>query len=667
MHRNEALSMRRRLMIVAFVAAVVPLLIAAEPPRVEASEPLPVFNGEEFTDLFDGLDLPGTDPVGVPPSITGDGDADSRIRSIAERRGYRLRPEMVTGGEWIGGEELHGSVADAWESLRIAAARDGVDLELVSGFRSVVDQRGIFRTELDSAGTARIGRPYTLSEIASGDADAAIDSVLRFHSIPGYSKHHTGYAVDVTVQGFDLSDFADTRGFDWISADNYLNAKRHGFVPSYPPGARNQGPVPEPWEYVWVGKRTITCRGEGGFQPAPESADEETTVSPDHQPAREPSRFVPVDGARVFDTRAEGSPHGYLCPGDEIEVQITGVGQVPDAGVSAVVLNVTMTQTSDRGFLTVWPTGASRPNVSSINATRSGQTVPNLVTVPVGHEGQVSFYARSGTHLVADVFGYYEEAETAQAGRLRTVTPHRVADTRTPESPAGFVEPGDVRRIDVLSAGGLSADDVSAVVLNLTATQPTGRGFLTVTPHDRQWGGTSNLNVERAGQTAGNLVIAPVAPDGTVDVAVSAGTGTHLIVDVFGYFTREGQGGDLSSGLFVPLPPMRTFDTRSEWEPSGRIGAGGTVTALVAPPASVPADAAAAVFNLTVTEPSGAGFVTAWPSISDRPEVSNLNVTESGETRGNAAVLAVDDTGRLDVYSHSGAHVVADVFGYYTP
>ena len=91
------------------------------------------------------------------------------------------------------------------------------------------------------------------------------------------------------------------------------------------------------------------------------------------------------------------------------------------------------------------------------------------------------------------------------------------------------------------------------------------------------------------------------------------------------------------------------------------------MTALVAPSAGVPADAAAAVFNLTVTDPSAGGFVTAWPSASDRPEVSNVNVTEAGETRANAAILAVDDTGRLDVFSHTETHVLADVFGYYTP
>lgn len=148
-----------------------------------------------------------------------------------------------------------------------AAAADGHNLVLVSGYRSIDDQRDIFAVELDGEGVARIGRPYTAEEIADGDAEAAIDDVLEFHSIPDYSKHHAGHAIDITAAGEDLSDFADTAAFAWISADNYRNAKLHGFVPSYPPGALDQGPQPERWEYVWVGRRTIETRVMGGRRP----------------------------------------------------------------------------------------------------------------------------------------------------------------------------------------------------------------------------------------------------------------------------------------------------------------------------------------------------------------------------------------------------------------
>ena len=98
---------------------------------------------------------------------------------------------------------------------------------------------------------------YSLVQIANGEADAAINQILNFYSIPGYSKHHTGYAIDIEDSGSGLDGFATTKGFAWISANNYENAKRFGFIPSYPDGATNQGPVPEPWEYVWVGRDNL--------------------------------------------------------------------------------------------------------------------------------------------------------------------------------------------------------------------------------------------------------------------------------------------------------------------------------------------------------------------------------------------------------------------------
>ncbi len=65
--------------------------------------------------------------------------------------------------------------------------------------------------------------------------------------------------------------------------------------------------------------------------------------------------------------------------------------------MGAVVLNVTVTQPTSHGFLTVWPEGAARPTVSNLNFG-AGETIPNLVVVKVGSGGQVDFYnGSSGT------------------------------------------------------------------------------------------------------------------------------------------------------------------------------------------------------------------------------------------------------------------------------
>jgi hypothetical protein len=86
---------------------------------------------------------------------------------------------------------------------------------------------------------------------------------------------------------------------------------------------------------------------------------------------------------------------------------MTGVGPIPSVGVQAVVLNVTVTNTTKPSFLTVWPSGASQSTVSSLNWL-ANQTIPNFVTVGVGSNGQVNFYNHAGAcDIAVDVVGWY--------------------------------------------------------------------------------------------------------------------------------------------------------------------------------------------------------------------------------------------------------------------
>jgi hypothetical protein len=113
-------------------------------------------------------------------------------------------------------------------------------------------------------------------------------------------------------------------------------------------------------------------------------------------------------------------------------LQVDGRGGVPASGVSAVVLNVTVTQPTAGGYLTVWGDQTAQPTASNLNFS-AGQTVPNLVVAPVGADGRVAFFNGSaGTvHLIADVAGYYRAA---------------VADTTAPGPSAYFALVGLLSR-----------------------------------------------------------------------------------------------------------------------------------------------------------------------------------------------------------------------------
>jgi Arylsulfotransferase (ASST) len=136
--------------------------------------------------------------------------------------------------------------------------------------------------------------------------------------------------------------------------------------------------------------------------------------------------FVPVAPARVLDTRSgTGAPKAAVGANATVHLQVLGRGGVPAAGVSAVVLNVTVTRPSRAGVITAWPDGSTRPTASNLNFV-PGQTVPNLVVVQVGANGKVALRNTSAgsTHLVADVAGYHlDPAPTASVDLGPSMSP----------------------------------------------------------------------------------------------------------------------------------------------------------------------------------------------------------------------------------------------------
>ena len=101
-------------------------------------------------------------------------------------------------------------------------------------------------------------RTQFLSKL-EGTSDSAIDAALRWYSLPGTSKHHAGYALDFRYPSGTFGEFRSTPDYAWLAADNFAVPKRHGLIPSYPDGVENQGPNPEPWEFVWVGIGLVHC------------------------------------------------------------------------------------------------------------------------------------------------------------------------------------------------------------------------------------------------------------------------------------------------------------------------------------------------------------------------------------------------------------------------
>jgi alpha-tubulin suppressor-like RCC1 family protein len=381
-----------------------------------------------------------------------------------------------------------------------------------------------------------------------------------------------------------------------------------------------------------------------------------------------PGGFTSVAPSRLLDTRnGTGAPKVAVAKGGVVHLQVAGRGGVPTSGVSAVVLNVTVTAPASGGYVTVYGDVTGRPTASNLNFVKA-QTVPNLVVAPVGPNGKVALYNGStGTvQLIADVSGYYVSGSPAVAGAFGSLAPFRLLDTRIGTgAPKVAVAPGGTVALQVTGRGFVPATGVSAVVLNVTATAPTKPGSLTVYGAGTTRPLANNVNFV-ARQTVPNLVTAQVGTGGKVSLYNGSAGTVHVIADVSGYY-RSGTPG--VAGAFGSLPQPRLLDTRTGLGASKvAVAAGGTVALQVTGRGSVPASGASAVvLNVMAASPTRSGYVTVYSAGANRPTASNLNFV-AAQTTSNMVVVPVGSGGKVVLYNGSTGTVqlIADVSGWFS-
>ena len=115
---------------------------------------------------------------------------------------------------------------------------------------------------------------------------------------------------------------------------------------------------------------------------------------------------------------------------------------------------------------------------------------------------------------------------------------------------------------------------------------------------------------------------------------------------------------------FFTLTPCRAVDTRSG-SPLPLVSTVPRTFSLTS--CGVPMGARAASINVTVTQPTGAGFVRFGPGLCPLPNTSTINFS-AGQTRANNAVAPIDAQGRVKVeaFVQGGGtvHLIIDVNGY---
>ncbi len=128
------------------------------------------------------------------------------------------------------GIKVHKKCAENFQKMQADAKRAGVNLNIVSGYRSCEYQKSVFAKKFIDK---------------SNPSEEEIKSRIRFSAPSGFSEHSTGLAIDINSTS---QNFAKTNEYKWLQA----HAKEYGFEISYPQN-NVQGLGFEPWHWRYVG------------------------------------------------------------------------------------------------------------------------------------------------------------------------------------------------------------------------------------------------------------------------------------------------------------------------------------------------------------------------------------------------------------------------------
>lgn len=183
-----------------------------------------------------------------PALAEGAGVGEPVVDELLGHRAYEEAPEEdlvpVVGDASI---LLRAVAADHFADMVQAARGDGIRLQPLSGFRTEEDQA------------------YLFFEVKKDRRQSSLERAT-VSAPPGYSEHHTGYAIDIgdpARPGTNLDEsFAETEVFEWLQD----NALAYGFELSFQ-GEGEETVSYEPWHWRFVGDRHSleTFYGEGNL------------------------------------------------------------------------------------------------------------------------------------------------------------------------------------------------------------------------------------------------------------------------------------------------------------------------------------------------------------------------------------------------------------------
>ncbi len=178
--------------------------------------------GNHFSVTAENLKCPNNyqqlcDSLGIEPSKLSNQPQDTAAQLVDSDLDCFKRPT-----------KLHPQAHSAWQKLQQSAHSSGVNLKLVSAFRSINYQAKLIRNKLDLG--------------------MNLNDILSTNTAPGHSQHHTGCAIDLTTSNHPPLEesFDSTDAFKWLKS----HAQKFGFIMSYPQD-NDEGIIYEPWHWFY--------------------------------------------------------------------------------------------------------------------------------------------------------------------------------------------------------------------------------------------------------------------------------------------------------------------------------------------------------------------------------------------------------------------------------
>jgi hypothetical protein len=349
------------------------------------------------------------------------------------------------------------------------------------------------------------------------------------------------------------------------------------------------------------------------------------------------------------------------------------------ANATAVTGNLTIVNHSVTGLVALGPTMTSAGDVTTINFVKA-DTVANNVTVGLSGDGTLSAVYRSTagatTDVIFDVTGYF--TPDTSGATYRIVNPGRVLDSRptrggvTNIGLAGKFRHKVVRTFQVAGAGGIgwSSPQVpvgaAGVTGNLTVTNVTTYGYVSIGPSMVSTPSTSNINLLKGGTRANGITVALNSAGQLQAVWVGSGSTStaDVIFDVTGYFMNDQAG--LS---YHPIVPFRILNSSINQGLTGPFMSTVPKTMPIGGVGQIEAGSGGISGNLTLIMPATVGYAYVGPVAISQPSSSTVNAIV-GQNVANGFDVKISSGGNLSLVwvglrTTSSANLQLDITGYW--